>query len=102
MNLMEKIRMIERVDALIRRKATGTPRDLAEKLKVSERLVYNLIVLMKELGAPIYYCDQRCSYCYEYEVEINFGFLQKDKDSIKINGGSNFFMENFLTARFLQ
>lgn len=88
MTLEEKLNMIDRTDALIRRKATGTPADLAAKLNQSERFVYQLINLMKNMGAPIIYCQERRSYCYEYEVEFSVGFVRKQRDFTQIRGGS--------------
>lgn len=87
MNLIEKIRLIERIDALIRRKGTGSPKDLSRRLDVSERYIYKILNLMKEMGAPIYYCVERQSYCYKYEIEFAIGFIEKQKDLIKIKGG---------------
>lgn len=73
------IKQIERIDwlhNLIRLKATGSPKECARKLKISERQLYRLIDLMKELGAPVYF-DIHCeAYCYEYEVEWSFGFTK--------------------------
>ena len=74
MNLLEKIRLIERVDGLINRKCTGSPAILANRLSISERNIYNLINTMKELGAPIFFCKVRNSYCYEEAVSFSFGF----------------------------
>ncbi|KYG83566.1 hypothetical protein [Roseivirga echinicomitans] len=72
---MEKqIERIERLHNLIRLKATGTPKECAEKLEISERQLYRLLDLMKELGAPVYYEVYYRAYCYEYEVEWSFGF----------------------------
>ena len=97
MALIKRIQQIERVDALIRRKGTGTPADLARKLNVSERTVYNLIDLMIRMGAPIYYCNERKSFCYEYEVEFSIGFLSKKEDINKIKGGKSNNFLNFFT-----
>lgn len=96
MTFLEKIQVIERVDGLIRRKATGTPTELATKLNVSERCVYDIINVMKSMNAPIYYCNIKGSYCYENEVDLVIGFIDVNKN---ISGG----MQNiFLTADFLQ
>ena len=43
MTFIEKIRLIERLDGLIRWKATGKPEDLASKLGVARSTVYELI-----------------------------------------------------------
>lgn len=74
MNVISKIKLIERADGLIRRKATGSPDDLSDRLGISTRNIFNLINLMKEMGAPIYFCKNRNSYCYEEEVTFCFGF----------------------------
>jgi len=74
MNIIEKLELIERVDALTQRKATGTPKDLSNRLSVSTRNVFYIINTMKELGAPISFCKFRNSYFYEEEVKFTFGF----------------------------
>ena len=93
MNLLDKIKLIERTDALIRRKSTGTPNQLADRLKLSERSLYNLIRLMKEMGAPIYYCRDRNSFCYEHNVEFRIGFSTRTNSMI---GGQSNSWNNFL------
>ncbi len=45
MTFLEKIQIINRIDSLIRRKSTGNANELANKLGVSRRCVYNLIGL---------------------------------------------------------
>lgn len=79
MNLLEKISLIERVDALIHRKSTGEPSRLALRLGISERNTYNLINTMKDMGAPIYFCKVRNSYCYEHEGRFSFGFKVSER-----------------------
>lgn len=74
MTILEKIEQIERVDALIRRKATGSLSELATRLGISERYVYILIKLMKNLGGPIYFDNDCNSYCYEEKVTFSVGF----------------------------
>ncbi len=104
MGLIEKLKQIERVDALIRRKATGTPGQLAHKLHLSERQVYNMINLMKDMGAPIFFCSFRKSYCYEFEVEFKLGFFELNLAAI--DGGYKTVVPMFLdykkTEIFLQ
>lgn len=87
MNLFERIRQIERVDHLIRRKSTGSPKEFASRLDLSERSVYNLLDQMKALGAPIYYCSSQRSYCYRDNVNFTFGFFTKDGAKSAIRGG---------------
>jgi len=84
MTLLEKIQQMERIDALIQRKATGSPKELAIRLGASERYVYKLVKLMKNLGAPICFDYDSNSYCYKEEVTFSFGFQLKGK---QIKGG---------------
>lgn len=74
MSLPKYFGRAERMDALIRRKSTGTPKEIAAKLNLSERSLFELINQMKELGAPIVYCKSRQSYIYKEEVRFVYGF----------------------------
>jgi Mn-dependent DtxR family transcriptional regulator len=74
MNFHDRLHVIERIDALIKRKGTGSPSQLASRLGISERSVYAIIQSMKELGAPIYYDHYRLSYCYSEEGKFVFSF----------------------------
>ncbi len=101
--MLKRINQIERVDALIRRKATGCPKSLASRLEISERALYRLINLMKELGAPIYFCKSRRSFCYSSEVIWSAKFVLANGSSRNISGGnSNFFYVNFSTDKIRQ
>ena len=78
--MLKQIQRVERLHHLIKLKATGSPKECAEKLKISERQLYNTLDLMKALGAPIYYDIALGSYSYEREVVCSFGFLVKNLD----------------------
>ncbi|MGB2299540.1 MAG: HTH domain-containing protein [Flavobacteriaceae bacterium] len=73
MKLHTHIERIKRVNVLIRREATGTPLQLAEKLNVSKATANRLIRELKDMGAPIVYCKHCESYRYT-EVGYNFEF----------------------------
>lgn len=68
---------IESIDRLIRIKATGSPKELADRLEISERSLYDILTLMKELGAPIRYSNDRRSYFYENEGFFSFQFKER-------------------------
>jgi predicted DNA-binding transcriptional regulator YafY len=74
----EIIIRLERIDQLIRLKATGTPRAFASKLELSERCIYNYINLMKDLGAPIRFCRYRNTYYYDGKGGFKFTFLTEN------------------------
>lgn len=72
------IRIIIRLNELINSEQTGSPKELASKLDISIRTVYNYIAFMKkEMKAPIIYDYQRLSYVYEEECEFNFNAVEK-------------------------
>lgn len=89
----EILDLIDRLDGLIRRKATGKPSELARRLNVCERKVYQLIDTLRNLGAPVEYCPHRESYYYTSDVEFRRELFVQRVDAEKIKGGENFLME---------
>ena len=65
---------IEQMDQLIRQKATGSPRQLAVKIGLSERMIYEYLDLMKEWGAEISYSKELQSYLYGKSIRFKYGF----------------------------
>ncbi len=80
MNVSETKEKLEKINTLIRLKATGTPKDLAKKLNTTERTVFRIIKQLKEMGCPIFYNKQRESYCYEEKGKLIFKFEAKSTD----------------------
>jgi hypothetical protein len=73
---------LERLDQLIRAKATGSAQELADRLNVSKRTVFYLLAQMRDMGAPIQYCHTRQSYYYAEECRFEFRcefILSKDE-----------------------
>ncbi|MEO0900157.1 MAG: hypothetical protein AAFY71_27345 [Bacteroidota bacterium] len=87
MKLIETLERIERVDQLIRLKATGRPTELACRLGISESSLYNLIDKMRCMGAEIYFCPMKSSYCYKTDVRFIYGFIPQCRG--KIYGGKS-------------
>jgi len=73
-NYLDRMNTLNR---LIRIKGTGTPQQLAKKMEISERTLYDLLTLMKDMGAPICYCRHRLSYYYEEDGEFCVKFVKK-------------------------
>jgi len=66
---------IQTIDYLIRKKYTGSPNELANKLGVSLRTLHDTLSFMKqELNAPIVYNAVRKSYCYKEDGIICFKY----------------------------
>ncbi|MFV0604981.1 MAG: hypothetical protein ACK5NK_03975 [Niabella sp.] len=53
---------------------TGTPKEFALKLRISERQLYMDLEIMKKLGAPIAYSRTGNSYFYTREGCFSIGF----------------------------
>jgi biotin operon repressor len=83
MTFIEKIRIIERIDQLIKFKATGSSQELANRLNLSRSTVYELINCMKSMGAEVEYCRNRKSLIYQSSKTFSIGFV----DLKKIKGG---------------
>lgn len=71
------IRKIIRIHKLILAETTGKPKELAKRLEVSERSIYNYIAFIKsELNAPVEYDTLKKSYYYTQACEFNLdGFI---------------------------
>lgn len=80
MTFLEKISTIDRLDQLIRMKATGAPDELANKLGVSRRTVFDIINTMKKMDAPIGFCKHRKTYYYQYECKLFIGFIENNNN----------------------
>ena len=64
MSGIKYIKRIERIESLIRRRATGNPKELANSLGVSERTVYRII---QDL---ISYKNIKVEYSYPYNSYV--------------------------------
>lgn len=76
--------LLERVDQLIRLRATGCPKEFAEKLEVSERKVYRIIRTLKDMGCPVVYDSYIGSYKYEIDGSLKIKFFPKNAESIDL------------------
>lgn len=102
MNLLKQIRRIERLDQLIRMKATGTPENLAKRLNISRSTLYNIIDFIKNQGVEIRYCSNRQSFYYEKDVHFYFGF-SFDKVQLRgvVGGEQNIFLDFIVSPELL-
>jgi len=81
---------MERIDTLVKRKATGTPHALADRLNISKASLHRIVDVMQELGAPIEYNISCRSYVYSREVEFYCGFYCEElsqHELKKMSGG---------------
>jgi hypothetical protein len=90
MSLLKYVERLKRMDDLISRKATGCAAEFARKLNISQSQLFNELKEMRELGAPIQYCQTRKTYFYENEGELTISF----KTSSFIKGGTKLINSN--------
>lgn len=102
MSLHTYMTRIRRLDGMIRRKSTGPPGELAEKLDISERWLYKFLrELKEEFDCPITYDSYRQSYVYEEYGQIVIGFENiPQTEKRKISGG--FLRKNMSLYLFVQ
>jgi hypothetical protein len=91
MTFLERLHKLDRLHHLIRRRGTGTPGELAERLDVCKRTAHNLIDELRDLGAPVVYCPVRGSYYYEYEIELQLLPKPASIDPLLVKGGKKFY-----------
>ncbi len=72
--MIRHIKIIERMDQLIRLQATGVPEKFAQRLEISRTKLYRMIKLMRALNAPVEYDTAIQSYVYTETVGFTFGF----------------------------
>jgi len=66
---------LDRLDSLIRRKATGNPRELAIRLEFSRSHLFRMLSFLRiEMNAPINYDKYISSYYYTYQPKFYLGF----------------------------
>ncbi|WP_273444461.1 HTH domain-containing protein [Neolewinella agarilytica] len=102
MAFIDTFYQLERLAHLIQRKATGSPTELAAKLEVSPRTVHNLLEQLRNWGAEIAYCRERCSYYYVQPINLCFSVIQPAEDARKITGGRKNISSFLLDAEFLR
>lgn len=75
MRFVEQLQVLDRLDQLIRLKATGNHRELANRLETSPRNIYNLLDILKQLGAKIEYSKKRRTFYYSNKINFSFSFI---------------------------
>jgi len=96
MKTLKQLKRLKRMHQLIKIANTGTPKEFANKLQISESQLYNILDSLKDKGFPINYSKRLKSYEYnDYcELEVQFSVkLLTQHDKINIAGGylPNFF-----------
>ena len=80
MDFFDNLHRFRRTHQLILREATGTPDELARKLQLNKRHIYNILDKLREQGAIIEYSNTKFSYCYaeDFEFDVKIGPVRKN------------------------
>ncbi|WP_340075224.1 HTH domain-containing protein [Leptobacterium sp. I13] len=105
MKTLKTLENLQQLHNLIKNGATGTPAELAKQMHISERMVYRLMDMLKDMKAPIQY--DRTNYTYTYindfdmRVNISVQILHND-EVVNIYGGSYFSAKKWFTEQIVQ
>lgn len=67
---------------LIEKERTGTPKELAMRLELSERMVYNYVgILRKELKAPVIYNRTKQTYQYNEHGKLRWEWMAEPDEN---------------------
>ena len=96
MAIHDYLERIKRIDQLVRLQATGTAKELSEKLGVSKSTVYEYLNIMKEMNAPLKYNELAKTYYYTNLGKFEFGFkLSELSDNELKNTNAGFLLKKY-------
>lgn len=70
MNSLKNLKRLQKLHQLIEKKDTGSPKEVAEKIGSSERMVHCLIEELKDYGANIRFDRKLQTYFYKNDFEL--------------------------------
>ncbi|TVZ26623.1 HTH domain-containing protein [Gillisia sp. Hel_I_86] len=97
MSTLKNLERLQQLHNLINTETTGSPSELANKMNISERLVYNLIEQLKDFEAAICYSRKSKTYyyCEDFQLEVNISVtVMTNNELTEIFAGSYFLQEN--------
>ena len=90
MNFIKQIEKFKKAHQLIQLENTGNPENFSKILKMSRSQMYNVIDVLKDLGAPIKYSRKSQSFYYEASFDLDLRFSLRtitDQETKEIFGG---------------
>lgn len=91
--IFKQLNRLQQIDQLIRQRRTGNAEELAEKLNISRRQVYNWLEELKSYGLEIDYKREIKSFVYlkPYQINITLDIRELSyKETTEIEAGINF------------
>jgi len=90
-NTIKNLERIQQLHFLIENECTGSPPELARRLKVSQRSAYLLMEQLKDFNAIIGYDRSRKTYYYQTDFRLQIGIsvsVMSNNELTEIFGGS--------------
>jgi len=91
MKMIGQLQRIQKINRMIKSARTGTPKEFADELGISESHFYRYIEELQEMGAPIQYSRTRRTYFYENNSELSLSYSLKiisEQGAKEIIGGA--------------
>ncbi|MCL2416614.1 MAG: HTH domain-containing protein [Bacteroidales bacterium] len=94
------------LEKLIRQECTGTPDQLAERLSVSRRTVYNMIDILESYDAKIEFIRRRQTFCYtdgkfvDITIDIKLLTDMTAEELVEVSGGAKLNSSLFYSVLF--
>ncbi len=91
MKTIKNLERLQQIHLLIEKECTGSPAQMASRMHISERLVYNLIDQLKDFKARICYDRSRKTYYYsdDFQLQVSISVsVMSNNEITQIFGGS--------------
>lgn len=85
MSIIRYFKRVQFIDALIRKKSTGSQANFARKTNMSISMLKEYLKEMKELGFPISFCKKRQTYYYEENGKMVDTLFTKEQEQAETN-----------------
>jgi transcriptional antiterminator len=102
MKTLQQLEKLKQIHKLIQGQNTGSPDELANKLRISRRQLYSIIEYLKEIEAPLSFSRKQNTYYYssDFDLQVNVKVQVMVNQELKtIYGGHTLLKENFFSAR---
>lgn len=90
MNSLKNIERLQWLHKKIQKEVTGSPKELAKTMEISERMVYSLVEQLRDFNALVKYDRVRKTYRYEEEFDLDIKVsisVISNNETTKIMGG---------------
>ena len=77
MKMIYQLERIKKINRIIKSANTGSPKEFADELGISESHFYRYIEELQEMGIPILYSRARKTYYYENNSELSLTYSLK-------------------------